>query len=170
MKHLLLLVGLVCSIQIGAIGHTNTDNQMFQVNSLQNNSIYSNKGNTYVVYEPWSNKPRNVKGYTEDGDMIDTGNSISGNPSNMWEAGYAYYYYNGYWYRTDGRTWERWETFSILGFDLWGYWTRTSNPGSGATQYYKEVPTPIGRDTLLYILCLTYLLRITYKKYKNGEE
>ena len=46
-------------------------------------------------------QPRKVKGYDENGDEIDTGNNRKGNPDDMWNDTYEYYWDGSNWWRKD---------------------------------------------------------------------
>lgn len=99
--------------------------------------------------------PRRVIGYTETGDSINTNeDGKRGNPNDMWNSNYTYYYKNGYWYRKSGNVWEQWN--SLLGWGFFGFdWYETNKPNN-PTQYYKENPVPIidGTPVLLIFLVL----------------
>ena len=153
-------------------GMTNTYN-MYE---RQYNNIYGG------TYNPGSSgrpgRPRKVKGYTANGDSINTDGM--GNPSDpskgMWNNGYNYYYDGEYWYRGhyDRRNryvYEKWSSLFDLDKLLWN-WYGGRNPGDDAIQYYKNNPkphpydpnpTPIGEFPIELLLILSFL----FMYYKN---
>lgn len=147
---LFLLVGILLPL------NAQNSPRPFQVNDVKSNSYYYQKYNGNVT-SPGRKSPRKVRGYTSTGDSINT-EGRAGNPDNMWEDGYEYYYYNNRWYRTDGSGWEYWNT--LLGIEflefLGYYWQSSNTPGSTAVHYYEENPTtPIGDgEVVMLILCL----------------
>ena len=138
---------------------------LYIVQPVSNEQIYKNTGfyNTPVQYEPIIStnsygRMRKVVGYTGDGnDSIDTGSSTRGNPQDMWNSDYSYYYKNGYWYRNNGTSWEYWNSLLGLGWLLWD-WYPTSEP-KNPTQYFPENPTPVGSPICLLPLGLLYFLK-----------
>ena len=144
----------------------------FIMQPVSNEQIYKNTGfyNNTVQYEPIVSttsygRIRKVVGYTNDGDSIDTGTSTKGNPNPMWQDEYGYYYYNGYWYRNNGSSWQQWN--SLFGLGLFGWnWYNSSMPDN-PVQYYQERPDPIGAPICLLPFGLLYLLK---KRKENGKE
>lgn len=161
MKFGLTLLLIVCTLfPVQAYNYNTMPQTQFQVNTVRSNSYYySNQNNT--ITRPGSANPRKVKGYTATGDSINTDGRV-GNPADMWEDGYSYYYYNGHWYRRSGNTWEQWNT--LFGWGLFGWdWQGANNPGNGATQYYEQNPTPIGNG-LFIMLALSTLYIVKKRK------
>lgn len=156
-------------------GMTNTYN-MYE---RQYNNVYSG------TYNPGSSsrsgQPRRVKGYTIDGDSINTDGM--GNPSDpskgMWLDGYNYYYEDNYWYRGhyDKRgnyIYEKWSSVFDADWLFWN-WYSGRNPGDDAIQYYQNNPKPhpydpyadpIGEFPIGLLLILSFLF-VYYKKLKN---
>ena len=131
---------------------------------IKNNQTPSMGMYSTSYYQDNNPRLRKVKGYTENGDSINTDNDgKKGNPNPMWEDGYSYYYNDGYWYRNGKDGWKVWDTPWGWGWMLWD-WQGGSDPGSGAIQYYKENPTPLGHHAILYMLAGIYIYRIRRKK------
>lgn len=108
---------------------------------------------------------RKVRGYTADGDSINTDNDgTRGNPDDMWQDGYEYYYYNGHWYRKGSNgVWQEWS--SLLNWDLFGFDWRRRDPGGTPTQYYENNPTPIGSPlTMALPACIYALYEFTRRR------
>ena len=110
-------------------------------------------------------QPRRVKGYTADGDSINTDNDgAKGNPSDMWKNGYDYYYdkeaktwYRGHW-TTDWRgrkiySYETWlDDWSII-FG-WHWSILDYGKSDNAVQYYEQNPVPIGDNYIWFMVCI----------------
>lgn len=141
------------------------------------NAIYP--GNTYDNYHSnYSSggggrpgQPRKVKGYDGNGNEIGDKSPESGTGlgwlagHDFWEDEYKYTYYyvkGDGWYRSDGKTTQKWTS---TGGWHWSWFGNSTNPPSGSTQGYHENPVPIGDGLVpLSLLCLGYIL---YRRRSN---
>ena len=147
----------------------------------------TNYGNTFGyttqqtysgTYNPVSNgnsgKPgiRKVKGYDGNGNEIGDDSPESGTGlgwlagHDFWENEYKYTYYyveGDGWYRSDGKTTQKWTS---TGGWHWSWFGNSTNPPSGSTQGYHENPTPIGDPDfyLITALLFSYFIYIYMKK------
>lgn len=166
MKYLLtLLLMVVSAINLNAViyknNYYNTQTELVNKSRLQSGGMYST---SYYV----QNKPRRVKGYTADGDSIDTPGI---NPRDMWNPDYTYYYGD------DTTPWpfgpyKRWFRKDANG-NIYYWYNNTWNSGGSkrnfderTTQYYKDKPQPIEDNIMLYILACVYLY---YKIIKQNK-
>ena len=108
---------------------------------------------------------RRVKGYDGSGNEIDTGNDRNGNPDDMWNDAYEYYYWSGHWYRKSGNTWSEWRTYFNWGLIGWDW--RSGKPNvDNPTQYYQYNPVPIG-DSFIPLTLILFLYSTNIKKKKE---
>lgn len=121
---------------------------------------YSNgkfNSSVYDGFNPGNNRSshiRRIKGYTADGDSIDTGHNRRGNPDDMWNNNYNYYWDGSNWWRKDknGNYYLWTNLFGWRWYDPWGILYDTEPP-EGTPQYYQN-PMPISSiyPFLLYVL------------------
>jgi hypothetical protein len=159
--------------------NANQDNK--RIGYTTNINVTSCKNDGTIVYQPvyydhssstYSNGPRKMKVYDENGNEYDTGNEKQGNPTTMWEDGYEYRWDGTFWWRSNdgGRTWERWHTSLNLWYHWWSFFHE--KPDKDAITMYEENPMPIdndSNDTVLFIFGIVSLYSC-YKYYQFKEK
>lgn len=116
--------------------------------------------------------PRRAKGYDGD-EEINTGNGHKGNPDDLWNPDYDYYYNNGYWYRCHKTTgkWEIWDSIAGLGILGWGWQNVGGWHGSvpDNPRQLTENPTPIGSPLTMAVPAAIYAI-IEYRRRRRSED
>ena len=104
-------------------------------------------------------QPRRAKGYTADGDEINTPDI---NPDDMWNPKYTYYYGDDTTPWWVGGPYKRWFRMDSNG-NIW-WWNNGWHSGGSkkdfnerTVQYYKDSPVPIGDPSFFVILGLLFL-------------
>ena len=152
------------------IGYTtNYSNGQFTPSAYQNFNTSTYSG----TYNPYSNgnannggsgrpgQARRVKGYTDDGEEHDDGNSDTYNP---WigrtehfldnESEYTYYWYGDHWWRKNSSgSWQIWTSWAGW-HSSWGVLYPSHPDDTAQKGYNKDKPTPIGDATTPFLLLM----------------